>query len=492
MKKILLILLSVVVATVVVAQNSPKVSSGSCRRVENFQSRFVAARNVDIWLPEGYSTTKKYAVVYMHDGQMLFDSSQAWNKQEWKVDETLSKLTKERKSEECIVVGIWNNGMERISEYLPTKIFDNLDEKTQKYVSDKFCNGKGGRGDQYLKFIFSELKPYIDKNFSTFTDREHTFMVGSSMGGLISVYAVCEYPNLVNGVACLSPAWLTMVEPGYAFPAATFEYLKKNLPSAAEHKIYVDYGTGESDKAYETTQSFIDLIAKGKGYGESNFLSKIYENDKHNEIAWSARLHFPMEFLFTAEKPIVEQKNEPMKTALLIIDIQNFYFPGEGPGLVHAEDASLAAKEVLQIFREQKQLVVHIRHQTKKGFEIHQNVAPISGEKVITKQEVNSFYKTDLLEYLRTNGVNRLVIIGMQTHMCLEAAVRAAHDYGFECIVVQDACATKDMKFGNKTVKAEDVHTAVLATLTVGGYAKILDLSEFKEKTQVYLFNKSK
>lgn len=179
-----------------------------------------------------------------------------------------------------------------------------------------------------------------------------------------------------------------------------------------------------------------------------------------------------------------------MKTALLIVDIQNFYFPGEGPGLVHVEEAALAAKEVLQIFRDQKQLVIHVRHQAKKGFEIHQYVTPLADEKVITKQEVNSFYKTDLLEYLKSNGVTRLVIIGMQTHMCLEAAVRAAHDFGFECIVIQDACATKDMKFGDKTVKAEDVHTAVLATLKVGGYAKVIDLKEFKENTIKYIFQK--
>ncbi len=185
-----------------------------------------------------------------------------------------------------------------------------------------------------------------------------------------------------------------------------------------------------------------------------------------------------------------QQNTEPMKTALLIVDIQNFYFPGEGPGLVHAEEAGLAAKEVLRIFRDQKQLVVHVRHQAKKGFEIHPYVTPLADEKVITKQEVNSFYKTDLLEYLKNNGVTRLVIIGMQTHMCLEAAVRASHDFGFECIVVQDACATKDMKFGDKTVKAEDVHTAVLATLTVGGYAKVIDLKEFKANTIRYIFQK--
>lgn len=180
---------------------------------------------------------------------------------------------------------------------------------------------------------------------------------------------------------------------------------------------------------------------------------------------------------------IAQQNKETMKTALLIVDIQNFYFPGEGPGLVHADEAALVAKEVLQLFREQRRLVVHVRHQAQKGFEIHPSVSPLPTEKVITKQEVNSFYKTDLLEYLKCNQVNRLVIIGMQTHMCLEAAVRAAHDYGFECIVIEDACATKDLKFGEKTVKAEDVQTAVLATLTVGRYAQVMTLKDFKEKS---------
>jgi len=191
--------------------------------------------------------------------------------------------------------------------------------------------------------------------------------------------------------------------------------------------------------------------------------------------------------LLFANSSLSQQKKESMKTALLIVDIQNFYFPGEGPGLVHAEEAAMVAKELLQLFRDKQQLVVHVRHQSKKGFEIHASVSPLPAEKVITKQEVNSFYKTDLLDYLKNNEVNRLVIIGMQTHMCLEAAVRAAHDFGFECVVVQDACATKDMKFGEKTVKAEDVHTTVLATLTAGGYAKVMDFINFKESSDQYL-----
>jgi nicotinamidase-related amidase len=185
-----------------------------------------------------------------------------------------------------------------------------------------------------------------------------------------------------------------------------------------------------------------------------------------------------------------QQKSDSLKTALLIVDIQNFYFPGNGPGLVNAEQASLAAKEILQIFRDKKQLVVHVRHKSVKGSEIHKNVEPLSNEKVITKEEVNSFQGTDLLEYLRSNKINRLVIIGMQTQMCLEAAVRAAHDYGFECVVIQEACATKDLNFAGKVVKAEDVQTSTFATFINGGYSKVIEMKTFKENTDKYLFQK--
>ncbi|RPI06015.1 MAG: cysteine hydrolase [Ignavibacteriae bacterium] len=179
-----------------------------------------------------------------------------------------------------------------------------------------------------------------------------------------------------------------------------------------------------------------------------------------------------------------------MKTALVIVDIQNFYFPGGSLELVNAEQASVAAKEILQSFRDQKQLVVHVRHKSKRGLEIHENVEPLPGEKVITKEEINSFLRTDLLEYLQEHRINRLVVIGMQTQMCLQGAVRAAHDYGFECIVIQDACATRDVKFGNNIAKAEDVQTTVLATLIDGGFSKVIDLKEFNTNLEKYLFQK--
>lgn len=182
-----------------------------------------------------------------------------------------------------------------------------------------------------------------------------------------------------------------------------------------------------------------------------------------------------------------EQRPEIIKTALLIVDIQNFYFPGEGPGLVNAGEAAVAAAKVLKVFRDKNLLVVHIRHQASKGFEIHSSVQPLSGEKVITKKEVNSFLGTDLLEYLRENNITKLVVIGMQTHMCLEAAVRAGHDFGFQCIVIKDACATKDLNFDGRVIKAEDVHFSTFAALSAGGYSKVIDLPEFLKDTDSYL-----
>ena len=170
-------------------------------------------------------------------------------------------------------------------------------------------------------------------------------------------------------------------------------------------------------------------------------------------------------------------QTEKPKTALLIIDIQNFYFAGGSSELVNPVPASLNAQKLLLYFRKTGQLVIHVKHGDGKGAEIHPNVAPLPGEKVIVKREVNSFLKTDLLDYLHKNGITKLVLCGMQTNMCLEGATRAASDYGFECTVIHDACAAKNLTFAGKTVKAEDVHNTALATL--GAYSKILSTDEF-------------
>lgn len=176
-------------------------------------------------------------------------------------------------------------------------------------------------------------------------------------------------------------------------------------------------------------------------------------------------------FLFSIN--VMAQTKMNKDTALLIIDVQNFYYPGGKSELVNPEPAGKNAAKLLDYFRKKEMLVVHVRHNSEPGGEIHNDVKPIEGEKIISKDEVNCFKNTDLLEFLKSKNIKCLVICGMQTHMCVEAATRAASDFDFDCIVVHDACATKNLIFNNKEVKAEDVHNSTLATLK--SYAKVVD-----------------
>ncbi len=165
------------------------------------------------------------------------------------------------------------------------------------------------------------------------------------------------------------------------------------------------------------------------------------------------------------------------KTALLLIDIQDFYFPGGKSALVEPEKAANNAARLLEYFRSEKMPVIHVRHTAEPGGKINDIVKPLPDEKIFSKSAVNCFVGTDLLSFLKTIKTDTLVICGMQTHMCVEAATRAASDLGFKCILVHDACATKDLTFGNKVIKAEDVHYATLATLK--NYAKVESTDEF-------------
>ena len=168
------------------------------------------------------------------------------------------------------------------------------------------------------------------------------------------------------------------------------------------------------------------------------------------------------------------QDDDP-KTALVLIDIQAFYFDTTKAPLTGREEASLRAGLLLDHFRETGQEVVHIMH--KGGGEIHQNVKPLPVETVFVKEHVSCFRDTPLLDYLQGRGVQRLVIAGMMTHMCVEAATRASDDLGFETILVHDACATRDLKFEDEVIAAKDVHLSTLSTLKA--YARIMSTAEF-------------
>jgi nicotinamidase-related amidase len=174
--------------------------------------------------------------------------------------------------------------------------------------------------------------------------------------------------------------------------------------------------------------------------------------------------------------PILEGSEGLMKTALLVIDIQNDYFPGGKYPLVNPLEAAQKAYTILQCFREQGGHHVHIQHISKepdatffisgdRGTDIHDSVAHFEGEPIVYKHEINSFLNTDLLELLRGWEIERVVVTGMMTHMCVDATARAASDLGFQVIIAEDACATRDLQYGDTTIPAEQVHKAFLAAL---------------------------
>ena len=178
-----------------------------------------------------------------------------------------------------------------------------------------------------------------------------------------------------------------------------------------------------------------------------------------------------------------------MSKALIIIDIQNDYFENGSMELVGSLKASENAKLVLNKFRNEKLPIVHIQHLSAapnssfflpgtKGQEIHENVKPLSGEKVIEKNYPNSFRETNLLEYLKSQNSTELVFVGMMTQMCVDATVRAAKDFGFKCTLIGDATATLDLQVNDKKVKATDVQTAFLAGLN-SYYAEIKNTEEY-------------
>lgn len=272
------------------------VSAGTIKRFDNFQSKYVDARIIDVWLPENYSASNKYAVLYMQDGQMLFDSTTTWNHQDWGVDETMNRLITTGQIPQCIVVGIWNSGTKRHAEYFPEKVLPYLSDTAKKELMT-LMNDQS-LADNYLKFIVTELKPFIDNRFSTETDQANTFIVGSSMGGLISMYAICEYPEIFGGAACMSTHWTGIFRAeNNPIPDAIMKYMSLHLPSPSNHKIYFDHGTATLDALYPPFQEKVDSIMKIKGYGPGNWETKSFPDADHSEKSWAARLEIPLIFL---------------------------------------------------------------------------------------------------------------------------------------------------------------------------------------------------
>lgn len=256
-------------------------------RHANFSSAFVSARHVDVWLPPSYSAQSTYPVLYMHDGQNVFHKEDANTGVTWGIDEALSKLIAEGAVTPTIVVAIWNGGQGRHAEYLPERPFNTYRHSTPNAPLPV----PTAQSDNYLSFLVTELKPFIDQTYATKPEQQATTIMGSSMGGLISLYALCEYPHIFQGAGCLSTHWIILPDP-------ILDYLKTNLPKPGAHKLYFDHGTATLDAHYEPHQQKADHIMQHAGYTQGkDWLTRKFIGAEHNEAAWRQRIHIPLQFL---------------------------------------------------------------------------------------------------------------------------------------------------------------------------------------------------
>jgi len=233
------------------------------------QSRVVDARNVDVWLPRQYfeNPEQRFAVLYMHDGQNLFDAATSGYGVAWEVDDAAQRLMDEGKIRPVIIVGVWNTPKRRV-EYFPEKAANYFTEQDNA-ILDEFKKHLGVTGvylaDEYLQFVVKELKPQIDNKYRTLSDKPNTFVAGSSMGGLISMYAVAEYPNVFGGAGCVSTHWPLLFNNDHmSLSNSIRNYMIDRFPVAGDHRVYFDFGTETLDQFYEVHQLKVDKICARK------------------------------------------------------------------------------------------------------------------------------------------------------------------------------------------------------------------------------------
>jgi predicted alpha/beta superfamily hydrolase len=255
------------------------VSSGQLRKHDQLRSRFLRnQRDLIVYLPPGYDEQphRHFPVLYLHDGQNLFDRATAFGGQDWNVHGAADHLIEAGTVAPLIIVGIYNTGKSRIHEYTPSK--------TPKLG--------GGRADRYAKFLLQEAMPFIQREYRALSNPAVTGVGGSSLGGLVSLYFGLKHPERFGRIAALSPSvwWHQRIILRFA-AAATLE---------PRPRIWVDIGTREGPRIVSDVEQFRDVLVK-KGWREGQDLHyERVEGGEHNESAWAGRIGRVLEFLYPA------------------------------------------------------------------------------------------------------------------------------------------------------------------------------------------------
>ena len=268
---------------------------GLIEKIYDFQSNYVDSRPIYVWLPPNFDPKKKHDLLIMHDGQNLFDGTKTWNGQEWELDEWAAKLISENEISSFIIIGIHNSGKKRWSDYFP--------EKAYSFIADSSYLGGVKpelNADQYLKYIVKEVIPFIEEKYLKSSYDYKKIIGGSSMGGLISMYAAFEYPNVFDGAICMSTHWPgAIVMDNNPLPEAIFKYMTENMPLPKNKKFYFDYGNKGLDENYPQYSKTIDSLFLNNEFHEGNFKNLFFENHWHSEEYWAKRVQIPLKFILS-------------------------------------------------------------------------------------------------------------------------------------------------------------------------------------------------
>jgi predicted alpha/beta superfamily hydrolase len=255
------------------------VTPGQLRKYDNFRSKFLRnQRDIVVYVPPDYDQQpeRRYPVLYMHDGQNLFDAATAFNGQDWHVAQTADYAISAGLVEPLIVVGLYNTGKTRLREYTPTSV----------------PRLGGGRADRYAKFLIEEVKPVVDRDYRTKPEASQTGIGGSSLGGLVSIYLGLKFSNVFSKIAALSPSvwWNQRVIVRFAQAA----------PVEPRPRIWLDIGTREGPRIVDDVEKFRDVLLNKGWQSDRDLHYERVEGAEHNEAAWAARVGPFLQFLFPA------------------------------------------------------------------------------------------------------------------------------------------------------------------------------------------------
>lgn len=279
--------------------------------IEAMEGRGLQPRNITIWLPPEYDESgERYPVLYMHDGQNLFRPGFAYGGEEWGVDEAMERLIAAGEVRPAIVVGVWNTS-DRYLDYGPSEPIRSLRPDARAQLIEAY----GGEpvSDAYLRFLVEVLKPRIDAEYRTLAGPADTAVMGSSMGGLISLYAAGEHPEVFGAAAGLSTHWPTgpggggLIRQDAWMPlvvAAYTQYFRTSGLNPSSQRIWTDHGDQTLDALYPPYHDAIMPAFESLGFQRGvNLEARSYPGTAHNEAAWRARLEEPLVFLLGAPDP---------------------------------------------------------------------------------------------------------------------------------------------------------------------------------------------